>query len=275
MVGEELAGDAAYLRGKACPKCAYMRTPADTGPEWLCPKCHVAYAKAEMALSTAMPVVTIFRDPEDAGTFDSSLFVLLAANVLVVALAVLFGMSARGLVLVYLAQGVLIGLANVVRVVNLRRFQFQGNRDAPEPDPDPEFSSWLKLLFVIGLIIFYLGLHAAIFSTVMRDVEFYPGVPDDFGVGFWLCTLVFACTHFYSLWHNIRADCRGAPSMEAIAMIPYFRALPILISPIAALGAPGNVAAIIFFATFKTLADCYMHRVTHAFMRHVHRPLVG
>jgi uncharacterized Tic20 family protein len=33
-----------YL-GKPCPKCAYVRTAADTAPDYQCPKCDVVYAK--------------------------------------------------------------------------------------------------------------------------------------------------------------------------------------------------------------------------------------
>lgn len=29
-----------------CPKCGYVRTPEDFAPEWQCPSCQVAYAKA-------------------------------------------------------------------------------------------------------------------------------------------------------------------------------------------------------------------------------------
>ena len=30
-----------------CPKCDYVRKPSDTNPEWQCPSCGVAYAKAD------------------------------------------------------------------------------------------------------------------------------------------------------------------------------------------------------------------------------------
>lgn len=33
-----------------CRKCGYVRTPADTNPEWQCPKCLVAYRKYEATL---------------------------------------------------------------------------------------------------------------------------------------------------------------------------------------------------------------------------------
>lgn len=267
MAGKGLAGDAAYLQGKPCPRCAYVRTRADTGDEWQCPKCHVAYAKTGIAPSVRLPVPIVTEESETDGSVDSSLVALLAANVLVVVLAVLNNMSGREVVLIYLAQGVIIGLANVVRVLNLRRFEFQDNRDAPDPDPDPEFASWLRLMLALGAIMFYMALHASFFYMVMRDVEFYRGVPDDFSADFWLCTFVFACTHTYSLWHNLRADCGGEFGMATVAMIPFFRAMPMLVSPFVALAAPGGNVVIIFFAVFKTLADCYMHRATHRFLR--------
>lgn len=39
--------------GKPCPKCKYVRTTADTSPDWQCPKCGVAYAKFLAAQSGA------------------------------------------------------------------------------------------------------------------------------------------------------------------------------------------------------------------------------
>ena len=37
-----------------CPKCAYVRKPADTHPDWQCPSCGVAYAKA-----SGMPALAV------------------------------------------------------------------------------------------------------------------------------------------------------------------------------------------------------------------------
>ena len=31
---------------QSCPKCRYVRLPTDTAPDWQCPSCGVAYAKA-------------------------------------------------------------------------------------------------------------------------------------------------------------------------------------------------------------------------------------
>jgi len=43
------------LAGKACPKCGYKRTATESAPDWQCPKCGVAYAKATAA-ATGQPL---------------------------------------------------------------------------------------------------------------------------------------------------------------------------------------------------------------------------
>ncbi len=42
--------------GKPCPKCRHVRTAADGGPDWQCPKCGIAYAKFLQVQSGEAPV---------------------------------------------------------------------------------------------------------------------------------------------------------------------------------------------------------------------------
>lgn len=44
---------ATVVAGKACPKCAYVRTQSETVPDWQCPKCGIVYAKFGQAAPTA------------------------------------------------------------------------------------------------------------------------------------------------------------------------------------------------------------------------------
>lgn len=39
-----------YVAPQRCPRCRYERQRTDTGPDWQCPSCGVAYNKAEAAL---------------------------------------------------------------------------------------------------------------------------------------------------------------------------------------------------------------------------------
>lgn len=41
--------------GKPCPKCRHVRTAADSGPDWQCPKCGIAYAKFGQPAPAATP----------------------------------------------------------------------------------------------------------------------------------------------------------------------------------------------------------------------------
>lgn len=44
------------IAGKICPKCKHERTELDTGPDWRCPSCGVAYAKAAEAAAAPASV---------------------------------------------------------------------------------------------------------------------------------------------------------------------------------------------------------------------------
>jgi glutaredoxin len=55
-----------YVTPKRCPKCRYERQPADTAPEWQCPSCGVAYAKAEGS-TTPLPAETRIRSRPASG----------------------------------------------------------------------------------------------------------------------------------------------------------------------------------------------------------------
>jgi len=56
-----------------CPKCGYVRKMGEAAPEWQCPSCGIAYAKAgEGARSRAS------REPSGGGRFTVAVFVLVA-----------------------------------------------------------------------------------------------------------------------------------------------------------------------------------------------------
>lgn len=57
--------------GKPCPKCRHVRTAADSGPEWQCPKCGIAYAKFVQAQS-APPAAVAPRSATASAAAKSS-----------------------------------------------------------------------------------------------------------------------------------------------------------------------------------------------------------
>src|SRR5262245_25915678 len=73
--------------GKPCPKCKYVRSAAETAPDWQCPKCGVAYAKflaaqqgATMTMSGTMPARAgyVARPQSGGGSTGLAMFVHLS-----------------------------------------------------------------------------------------------------------------------------------------------------------------------------------------------------
>ena len=63
-----------------CPKCRYVRQSADTAPEWQCPRCGVAYAKA-----AAAPPLPPIHSPRRAARAESGPWGKLAMALFIVA----------------------------------------------------------------------------------------------------------------------------------------------------------------------------------------------
>ncbi len=65
-----------------CPKCGYVRSAAETAPDWQCPSCGVAYAKvAAIANRDAPAPVRRPQSASSAGKFASSILLLVAMGV--------------------------------------------------------------------------------------------------------------------------------------------------------------------------------------------------
>ena len=62
-----------------CPKCSYVRKMGETAPDWQCPSCGVAYAKAN---SVGVGETRVEQQPDSGGgKFGKVLFVILAVAI--------------------------------------------------------------------------------------------------------------------------------------------------------------------------------------------------
>jgi hypothetical protein len=159
MAGEELAGAPGYLQGKPCPKCGYARTATDTNPAWQCPKCRIAYAKFRPGTARLGPrLVAGSREMAAEARQDSSVFVLIAANLVALAIAWKTGMSLRELMLVYWIQSVIIGICSAIRILSLERFSTENLRFNDQPVEEEPASKWrVAGFFVLHYGFFHLG----------------------------------------------------------------------------------------------------------------------
>lgn len=258
MAGAELAGSDPYLQGKPCPKCAYVRTTADTNPAWQCPKCQIVYAKFRPA---GAPLAARFaaggREMAAEAKDDRSIFVLIAANLLALLIAWLTHMSLRELMLVYWIQSVIIGICSALRILNLKRFSTENLRMNNQPVAE-EPASKRK---VAGFFVLHYGFfHFGYLMFLSFDRE--PG-PGGSAAGYLLCALVFAVNHGYSLMQNVRRDALGRPNLGTLMFLPYARIVPMHVTILAGGALYGGAHAFALFGALKIVADAVMHTVEH------------
>ena len=259
MAGGELAGAEAFLRGKPCPNCGYVRTAADTNPDWQCTKCQIAYAKFAAGAALRSGFATHGRALAVHASSDHTILVLIAANVVALAIAFATKMNLRELMMVYWIQSVVIGIASAIRILSLKQF----STDNLKVNGEPLEETLQAKTRVAGFFLLHYGFfHVVYFMFIAFDRHgSAQSVPAS---GYVLCTLVFAANHGYSLLQNIRADARGRPNIGTLMMMPYARILPMHLTILAG-GTTSTTGGFAFFlfATLKILADVVMHSVEH------------
>ena len=248
--------------GKSCPKCAYVRTPADTNPAWQCPQCHVAYAKFRK------PLAAHSREMAAEARSDNSLFVLIAVNIAVLVVALVMQMSLRGLMLVYWTQSVVIGLCHVVRMVRLRRWSSRA-ASVGGVTLDINVSGRSKREIAVFFLFHYGIFHAGYLVFIVAAAK--PG--ELAGIGAYaVCGAAFAANHLYSLRHNLARDAAGAPHIGALMMLPYVRILPMHVVIATGLYLTGGAAGLLVFGALKTVADALMHTIEHHVLQSASEP---
>lgn len=247
-----------------CPKCGYARTAADTAPAWQCPACGIAYQKYNAYLEHARKAVTPLRADDTPPHFalDGSVWSLVAANVLTLCIARWQHWSTTSLMLIYWSQSVVIGIANVFRMLALERFSTENFTINGKPvDPTPA-TKWR----VAG----FFALHYGIFHFVYLEflaTNFRHEQP--FTRGFWVCVAAFALNHLWSFHYNRQLDHQGAPNIGTLMMTPYVRIVPMHLTFIFG-GITGG--SLLLFGALKTVADVIMHVIEHGQLKKVREP---
>jgi len=191
----------------------------------------------------------------EAGS-DFSLVVLIAANLVALAIAWQSGMTLRQLMLVYWIQSVVIGVTTFLRVVTLKRFDASGvamNGKLLEETPGDKYKIAFFFAFHYGFF------HAVYLVFIAFDTRGSIGAVG----GYLLCALVFLANHGYSLVHNIRRDAAGRPNIGTLMALPYARILPMHLTIILGAHIFGGPVFFFLFGLLKTAADVVMHVVEH------------
>jgi hypothetical protein len=250
-----------------CPKCGHARRAVDDAPAWQCPACGIAYHKHQAWLAQARArakQVVVPPRPGEASppiVVDGSVWSLVAANVLALAIALYQGWPAAMLMLLYWGQSVVIGVSYMLRILSLEKFSTENFKINDRPvRPTPAVKRQVAFFFLFHYGFF----HVAYLMFLLIDAH-KQGVA--FDAWFWGCTAVFALNHLWSYRYNRDLDRRGTPNIGTLMFTPYIRIVPMHLTIIFGSMLPGISLAL--FGLLKTLADIGMHFVEHGRLKQV------
>jgi hypothetical protein len=242
-----------------CPKCQHVRAPHSAAPAWQCPACGIAYHKFAAWRARAQALAAPPRGGAPPTIRDGSLWALLAVNALALAFAVISGWSTRSLMLVYWGQSVVIGIANVLRILSLERFATDGLRMNGRPvAPTTATKLQVAAFFTLHFGFF----HAVYLVFLLADADAPLMEP-------WLLAAVagFALNHAWSYRYNVALDRRGSPNLGTLMFTPYLRIVPMHLTILCGGLLGDSLAALLLFGVLKTGADAGMHVVEHRQLR--------
>ena len=241
-----------------CPKCGHVRAAAEIAPDWQCPACGIAYEKYRAYLAQARNLVRPPRagDAAPHTTVDGSVWSLVAVNAIALGIAGYLGWSAASLMLVYWAQSVVIGAANVFRILALDRFSTENFTINNRPvDPTPATKRQVAAFFALHYGLFHV-VYAVFLATGSGGAALF--MP-----GFWVCTPAFAANHLWSYRYNRDLDRQGTPNIGTLMFTPYLRIVPMHLTIIFGGLFVHTGAGLLLFGALKTAADVAMHVVEH------------
>lgn len=211
-----------------------------------------------MELSNKKTGRKLFRDP--------STWVLIIANLVVIALAVVQNWSLIDLLWVYWTQSVIIGIINVGRILSLQNYSTEGfkvNGRSVLPTEKTKKQ-------VAGFFAFHYGffhLVYAIFLSVFTH-QFFNSTIASVLPYILLAAIIFLVNHLFSYKYNRPRD-EKKQNIGRVMFFPYLRIIPMHITIIAggALLSKGQAdaatGAVVLFLFLKTIADVIMHLVEH------------
>lgn len=244
-----------------CPKCQHARSPTAPAPAWQCPACGIAYHKYAAFQARARAAVVPPRDTAPPPGWDGSLWALIGANLLSLVIAVAADWSLGSVMLLYWSQSVIIGLANVARILTLERFStenFQINdRDVA---PTPAVKRQTAFFFLVHYGMF----HAVYFMFMCVQTDALASI----STGLAACVVLFALNHAWSYRYNVALDRRGTPNIGTLMFTPYLRIVPMHATILVGGAFAPSTATLVLFMLLKTGADVAMHLVEHRRLQH-------
>ena len=262
-----------------CPKCRHVRTATDMAPAWQCPACGIAYHKYQSWLERPRKIATppAAGDAAPGWAEDGSVWSLVAANVLSLIVAYYQDWSTVSLMALYWGQSVIIGLANVLRMLALDRFSTE-NFTMNGQRVEPTTGTKIQVAFFFAIHYGFFHLVYLFFLVAFMVDSGSPGVITEgnlFDPWFLVCVVAFALNHFWSYRYNRDVDRQGTPNIGTLMFTPYLRIVPMHLTIIFGGMFMNTGASLLLFGALKTLSDVGMHAVEHAQLKKVRGRTAG
>lgn len=191
--------------------------------------------------------------------WDHAFAGVLFANAMTLAGAIFEHWNATPILWIYWGQSVVIGLANVIRMLSLKEFSTEGftsgGRQVPET---PQSKVSTAMFFALHYGFFHLG-----YALFLAGRGRMSGVSRLALLG---NVLVFAVAHALPLIRGRGNDlAQKRPNLGTLMFYPYLRIIPMHLTII--FGSMLPQAALPLFVGLKTLADLGMHAIERKIFR--------
>ena len=209
--------------------------------------------------STAETPATL-GTPVASGYLNGPVAGILAGNALTLAGALYNHWPAYPVLVVYWAQSVAIGIANVIRIWELKDFTTRGLTSGDRPVPEtPAGKRMIARFFAFHYGVFHAGYALFLFGGHRGAMERQTWLLIGLNVA------LFAGSH---IWHALGEHGNGyrdKPNLGTLMFYPYLRVLPMHLAMI--LGAAFPSGALPLFIVLKTGADLGMHEIERRMFR--------
>jgi hypothetical protein len=181
---------------------------------------------------------------------------LLAVNLGVIFFAVRDNWSLAAILMSYLAQSVVIGIFQAIKMSDLKVFSTGGYKINNRPVPPTPTVKWIVvLIFVVHYGLFQFGYAKFILDILGAGTVYWPDVM--------LSGMAFYANHLFSYFMNRDRASARIPNIKNMMVFPYVRILPMHAFIMAGALTAAEHFALVFFLILKTLADEATHAIEH------------
>ncbi|MCP4596275.1 DUF6498-containing protein [Neptuniibacter sp.] len=183
---------------------------------------------------------------------DKGVWSLLAANLITLLVALFEGWELHYLMTIYLAQSIMIGAGNFIRMLNLEQFDPSGFKMNGKPVKEtPQAKKQVAIFFLIHFGFFHFGYGIFLIAQYnMQNLPWFSTI---------LLSLVFAVQQWASVKDDIREDRDRRPNIGTMMFLPYARIVPMHLMIIIGGMFAGTMLGVLLFLLLKIAADLLMY----------------